>query len=271
VSEAVAAVGDNTIDEYLGDDYLGGAAYSFVGGNALNVAVQLARLGRPAGYFGAVGPDADGERVRQSLVRAGVDVAGLVTVPGRTSVSRIRVDASGDRHFEFEDFAVCAQYAPRPEALELLAACRAVHIGLLPAAAVSVRAWLTARGVLVSQDCAVTRGYENLDIAFCSQAAAGAPATAVAEAAIAGGARLAVVTCGAEGSVAHDGRAWWRAAAVPAEVVDTTGAGDGYAAGFLDARLAGADVDQAMAAGSACAAAACAHQGAWPQDPLSFT
>ncbi len=259
----VAAIGDNTIDEYLGRD-----AHSFVGGNALNVAVQLAALGRTASYFGAVGPDRDGERVRRSLVLAGVDVAGLVTVPGRTSVSRIRVDAAGDRHFEFEDFAVCADYAPGPQALDLLAECRAAHIGLLPAAAPSVRAWLAGHGVHVSQDCGVTSGYDKLDIAFCSQAAAGAPATVIAEAAIAGGARLAVVTCGAAGSLAHDGRTWWRAGAVPAEVVDTTGAGDSYAAAFLDARLAGADVDQAMAAASASAARACAHRGAWRQDPV---
>jgi fructoselysine 6-kinase len=262
MGEAVAAIGDNTIDEYPGVD-----AHSFVGGNALNVAVQLAMLGRPATYFGAVGADGDGERVRRSLVLAGVDVAGLVTVPGRTSVSRIRVDDSGDRHFEFEDFAVCADYAPAPEALELLARCRAAHIGMLPAAG-PVRAFLAGHGVLVSQDCGVTGGYRNLDIAFCSQAAAGAPAAAIAEAAVVGGARLAVVTCGAEGSVAHDGAAWWRAAAVRADVVDTTGAGDSYAAAFLDARLAGADVDQAMAAASAAAARACGHRGGWPQSSV---
>lgn len=261
MGEAVAAIGDNTIDEYTGLD-----SRSFVGGNALNVAVQLALLGRTARYFGAVGSDPAGKRIRDTLVRVGVDVTGLVTVPGRTSVSRIRVDASGDRHFEFEDFAVCADYTPDPEALEMVAECRAAHIGLLPAAA-PVRAWLASRSVLVSQDCAVTSGYEHLDIAFCSQAAAAAPATAIAQAAIAGGARLAVVTCGADGSLAHDGKTWWRASAVPVEAADTTGAGDSYAAGFLDAWLTGADIDQAMAAASATAARTCTHTGAWPQDP----
>ena len=160
---------------------------------------------------------------------------------------------------------MCADYVPSQEALELAAECRAAHIGLLQAAA-SVRAWLASRGVLVSQDCGVTSGYENLDIAFCSQAADGAPATAVAQVAVDGGARLAVVTCGADGSVAYDGRTWWHASAVPVEALDTTGAGDSYPAAFLDAWVAGADVDQAMAAGSARAARTCAHLGAWPQD-----
>lgn len=259
--EAVAAVGDNTIDLYTGPD-----RYSFIGGNALNVAVQAALLGRPARYFGAVGSDGDGQRIRAALVRMGVDVTGLVRMPGRTSTSRIRVDASGDRHFEFEDFGVCAGYRPGPEMLELAAECGAVHIGLLPAAG-PVRDWLSRHGVLVSQDCAVSHGYEHLDIAFCSQSAAGAAAGKVARVAVAGGARLAVVTCGADGSIAFDGRSWWTARAVPVAVTDTTGAGDSYAAGFLDARLAGADVDQAMAAGSARASHTCTHLGGWPQDP----
>lgn len=262
MTEAVAAIGDNTIDLYLGHD-----SYSFTGGNALNVAVQITRLGRPARYIGAVGPDQAGQRIRDDLRRLGVDVTGLVTAAGRTSTSRIRIDESGDRHFESEDFGVCADYTPGPEALELAAQCQAAHIGLLPRAA-EVREWLTRRGVLVSQDCGVTAGYQHLDIAFCSQAAAGQPAEKIAQEAIAGGARLAVVTCGADGSWAFDGSTWWHASAVPVEVVDTTGAGDGYAAAFLDARLAGADVDQAMSAGSAHAALTCTHLGAWPQDPL---
>jgi fructoselysine 6-kinase len=262
VRELIATIGDNTIDEYVGQD-----SYSFVGGNALNVAVQAARLGRGVRYFGAVGADDAGGRIRQTLSRLGVDVAGLVSLPGRTSTSRIRVDAAGDRHFEFEDFGVCADYVPGPPMLDLLAECGAVHIGMLPAAGL-VRERLRGRGVLVSQDCGVSHGYEHLDVAFCSQAAAGHVPERIASDAVARGARLAVVTCGADGSIAFDGRNWRQAEAVPVTVVDTTGAGDGYAAGFLDAWLAGADVDQAMAAGSVVAARTCTHLGAWPQEPL---
>jgi fructoselysine 6-kinase len=127
--------------------------------------------------------------------------------------------------------------------------------------------------VLVSQDCAISVGYEGLDIAFCSAAATAAAGDAAAAAdiarrAVAGGARLCVVTCGADGSLAHDGRDWWQAAATAVEVVDTTGAGDSYIAGFLQARLAGADVAQAMHAAAASAARTCTHLGAWPQQPV---
>jgi fructoselysine 6-kinase len=264
VAKPVAAIGDNTIDLYVGRD-----SYSFVGGNAVNVAVQITRLGRPAWYLGAVGPDAAGQQVRDALVACGVDTWGLVQAPGRTSTSRIRVDKAGVRHFESEDFGVCDGYLPDAETLERAAECGAVHIGLMPGAH-PVREFFASRGVLVSQDCGVTirpHGYRRMGIAFCSQEAAGIPAERIAEDAVNGGATLAVVTCGDKGSIAFDGRITWRASAVEVEVVDTTGAGDAYAAGFLHARLNGADVDQAMKTAAEHAAKACTHFGAWPQEP----
>jgi fructoselysine 6-kinase len=261
----IAAIGDNTIDIYTGSD-----SYSFVGGNAVNVAVQLGLLGRRSRYFGAVGADAAGARVRRALAARGVDTAGLVVLPGKTSTSHIRVDAAGVRHFEYEDFAVCDDYVPSPAALDLAATCAAAHIGLLPDAE-PVRRHLTGRGVLVSQDCGVSKppdSLAHLDIAFCSQEAAGRPPRRLAVEAIAAGAGLAVVTCGAEGSVAFDGQRWWQAPAAPADVVDTTGAGDSYAAAFLHARMDGADIGQAMTAAAQHAARTCAHPGGWPQEPL---
>jgi sugar/nucleoside kinase (ribokinase family) len=75
----------------------------------------------------------------------------------------------------------------------------------------------------------------------------------------------AVVKTGADG-------AWWAgrradpafAGAQPAKVVDTTGAGDAFAAGFLPAWLAGAGPGAALAAGHRLGAAAVAQIGARP-------
>jgi sugar/nucleoside kinase (ribokinase family) len=90
----------------------------------------------------------------------------------------------------------------------------------------------------------------------------------------AAGARLAarvgtvVVKCGAAGVVVCPGDGPPRPVPAPAaEVVDVTGAGDAFAAGYLLARAAGADPVEAAAAGARLAARAVATPGAWPPRP----
>jgi len=265
---ALATVGDNTIDEYVGED-----SGTFVGGNALNVAVQLRRLGHDVSYAGAVGRDAAGERIRSALDGLGVDLGGLVVLDGATSVSRIRVRPDGDRVIELEDFAVCAHYRPTEEELDRLATHAFVHLGWTPYAT-EIRRALRARGARLSQDCAISAGYEHLDVAFCSAGDDLETARTMAEQAVEGGARLAVVTCGPAGSLAFDGRTWWRQGADPVVVVDTTGAGDSFIAGFLGAYAdvdgegddEGDEVAVALRAGAATAARTCGHRGGWPQE-----
>ena len=76
--------------------------------------------------------------------------------------------------------------------------------------------------------------------------------------------REVVVTLGEEGALWTNGADVVRVAAEPAEVVDTTGAGDAFAAGLLAARLRGVDPGQALSAGCALAARAIASTGARP-------
>jgi sugar/nucleoside kinase (ribokinase family) len=79
----------------------------------------------------------------------------------------------------------------------------------------------------------------------------------------------AVVKCGARGVVvcaAASGRPR-TVAAEAAEVVDVTGAGDAFAAGYLVALAGGAEPVEAAAAGNLLAARAVASVGAWPAPP----
>lgn len=62
-------------------------------GGAANVALNVAALGGRAALFGAVGDDAAGLRVRRLLAAAGVETAGLITVPGRPTTVKQRVFA----------------------------------------------------------------------------------------------------------------------------------------------------------------------------------
>lgn len=79
-----------------------------------------------------------------------------------------------------------------------------------------------------------------------------------------------VVTRGAEGSVVASGGAAVRVPAAPAPaVVDTTGAGDLYAAGFLVGFVRGMSPERCGELGSLAAAEVISHIGARPLTPLA--
>jgi len=78
-----------------------------------------------------------------------------------------------------------------------------------------------------------------------------------------------VVTRGAHGAVAAaDGERVSIAAAAVAKVIDTTGAGDLFAAGFIAGRCRGRDLKGSLEAGSLAAAEVISHFGARPEADL---
>ncbi|HEY5832894.1 carbohydrate kinase family protein [Streptomyces sp.] len=92
------------------------------------------------------------------------------------------------------------------------------------------------------------------------------PADAAAELSARCGGGTVVVTLGAAGAVAAErGRTTARCPGVPARAVDTTGAGDAFAGGLLAARLSGADLPTALAAGCRAGAEAVAAVGGRPE------
>ncbi len=255
----VATLGDNCIDRFEPP-----MDHSLVGGNAVNVAVQLARLGRPAAYFGAVGDDAAGRRTIAALAGQGVATGHVQVLDAPTAYTVIEVDAQGERRIGFEEFGACALYRPGEADLLALSKVRHVHVGWLPEA----RHWgerLAAMGVSVSQDLAVNRSIGPLEIAFDSAGEDRERARQLLDEALAAGARLAVVTMGAMGAIAGAGRRIWAVEASPIDPVDTTGAGDSFIAGFLHARLQGKPVEDSLAAGRDAAARTCLHPGGFPQ------
>lgn len=262
-----AAIGDNCIDCYLPpvDDCM-------VGGNAVNVAVQLSRRGRRSHYFGAVGADAAGAAVRDVLAAQGVDVAGLHPVRGQaTARTDIETLPGGERRFAHESFGACIDYRPDESDLRRLRAMSHIHIGWLRGAA-TLRAALQGAGVVLSQNLSVNNREEDLDPAGLDIAFLSAPpeqAESESQRVLARGARLAVVTMGAAGSLAaRPGQPMLRMASLPVPVVDTTGAGDAFIAGFLDAYGKALNLKDCLARATEAGAAACGHRGGFPQAML---
>jgi sugar/nucleoside kinase (ribokinase family) len=241
-----------------GDDQ-GAATRTGAGGQAANVAAWAHTLGAEARFVGKRGDDTAGELVSRELRARGVDVAG--PVGGRTGVV-VSLASDGDR----------TMASDRGAAVELAVTdlepgwfdCDALHISgysLLVApladAAVHAAALARERGALVSLDVST---WTLVDDAFRARIAAVGPdvlfATerereAVGDEAVADGRTRWVLKRGAKG-LTVDGTDY---AAVPTEVVDTTGAGDALAAGYL---IGG------PALGLEAAATCCARMGAMP-------
>jgi fructoselysine 6-kinase len=260
----IAAVGDNCVD------VLRPAGHRLIGGNAVNVAVQVARLGGRSAYFGAVGDDADGALTTRALAGNGVDIGHVVRRPLPTAHTLIDISANGERHFVFEDFGACAGYTPDAAAVAALLEYDHVHIGWLDDGG-ALRRRLSATGRSVSQDVTVNAspenlGVEGLSIAFASLEGSHGDAAVLARDLLARGARNVVVTRGSSGSSVFVGGIDASIPASPVEPVDTTGAGDSYIAGFLLAHLAGASPEVAGTRAAAHAARTCLHVGGFPQD-----
>ena len=263
----VAAVGDNCIDRYGPP-----LSKSFVGGNAVNVAIHLASRRPVVAYFGAVGDDADGRRVLSALRERRVVVDNVKVRPTAvTAYTNVEFDAAGERFFAFEEFGACRGYRPSTDDLVILRRLRHVHLGWLDDGGELKRALLSA-GVGVSQDLSVNAAAvdvraDGLSIAFAS-ADTQTQAEAMLAAMLAAGASVAVVTMGRLGSLASDGPTIVKADALPVVPVDTTGAGDTFIAAFIDARLAGRDLQAALHAGRSTAVKTCLHYGGFPQESV---
>ena len=256
---AVACVGDNCVDVYVD---AGGVER--VGGNALNVALELARAGHATAYFGAVGTDARGQMVLAGARAGGVDVTHAVVAVGATGVTLVGHDERGERRFDSEEYGVAADYRVPVTDEPLLRRKRWVHAARQP----DLARWSPGvRGAGARVSCDLNDGGPGaldaaVDVAFASAGDAGdAAALAMAHVLRDRGAELAVVTLGAAGSLAHSAGGTWRQPAIPVDVVDSLGAGDAFIAGVIGALLGGGDVASALLAGAHAGAEACTRVG----------
>ncbi len=254
------------------------------GGAGANVAAHLAALGVPVVLAGCVGDDAAGAALVAELAAAGVGLA-VRTVPGTASGTIVSlVEPSGQRSMLADRGANLEQRAddvplpatgghlhlsgytlldarPRAAGLAALVAARAAgcRVSLDPASTGPLRTYGVDRWLAdtAGVDLLLPNADEARLLTGCADVVDAARALAGRHPAVA-------VTLGADGALWAAGGAVVHRAAQPADVVDTTGAGDAFTAGLLSVWLADPDGDPgaALAAGLAQAAAVVARPGA---------
>ncbi|WP_018258225.1 carbohydrate kinase family protein [Halomicrobium katesii] len=233
------------------------------GGSASNVAVLLAGLDVETTLLGSVGADEHGWLAARELDRAGVETV-LVEADDATAVKYLVVDEGGEVMMLGNDGANESFRADDLEPGTLDATDRLHLTSQRPATAVALARRATEAGCPVSFDPGRRldeRDYEPVlaavDLVFLNRR----EADIAAEAGLLSGVDRVVVKHGAGGAevrtdgetISHPGFA--------VDPVDTTGAGDAFAAGFLAASQSGSD-EYALAVGNACGALAARTTGA---------
>ena len=92
----VVVCGEALMDVFaLADTATGMTLEARIGGSPFNVAIGLARLGRPAAFFGAISNGFLGERLVRALREEGVDTSAVARVDAPTTLGLVGLDSQG--------------------------------------------------------------------------------------------------------------------------------------------------------------------------------
>ena len=261
------------------------------GGSAANTCAAAAALGARVAYIGKVAHDTLGETFARDMQTIGVHFP-TAPLEGGAPTARclILVTPDGQRTMNtylgacvalterdidtslVADSAIlylegylfdppAAQAGFRTAARAARAAGRRVALSLSDAFCVNrhraaFRSLLADVDILVANEVEITSLYETNALADAIEAArADVP--------------LAAVTQGEAGSTILEGIETVKVEAFRTKVVDTTGAGDAYAAGFLAAYVKGKDLADCGHLGSRAAAEVISHYGARPHADMT--
>jgi len=247
-------------------------------GSAGGAALVLARLGAEVQSAGAIGTDPAGDMLLTLLERDGVDTGLLLRRDEvQTSASVLPIRPNGDRP-AFHVVGANATYGPDDAPWDEIAAADNLHLGgpefMGGEAAAKILRHAREQGTTTSADVLAPGdpgllewlgdALPELDYLLPNdEQVLGFTGTddleAGCRALIERGVGCVAATCGADGVLIVDADGAERVSAFDIEVVDTTGCGDAFSAGFLRGLALGSDRRDAAVLG--CATAALVAQG----------
>jgi fructokinase len=274
-----------------------------VGGSCLNVAVGLARLQAPTGFVGGISTDLFGSMVADHAAASAVELGYATRSEDQTTLAFVR-HVAGEAHYAFYDAGTASRNWTYRKGTIPFDRIDAVHVGsttlVHDQGAAETCAMIADAGLLATisfdPNCRPNlvkdiTGYRQRMAAFAGLADLIKMSDVDfdylhghddyadrAEALLAAGRSLVVVTRGPKGALAWHRNAGAVEVAAPAvAVVDTIGAGDSFQAGLLFAlhkqmrirkgdlqALSESELRRALAFAAACAAVTCTRAGADP-------
>ncbi|MEG9435986.1 carbohydrate kinase family protein [Edaphobacter sp. HDX4] len=243
------------------------------GGQVATTVIACQQWGLQTRYVGKLGDDSAAQLHRDEFARAGVETHLFTANDCPSQESLILVDRDGERTvLTRRDEALSLH--PEDLEKEWIVSAGALHVdGYDTAAATLAAQWARSAGVPVIADLdeiypGVEQLIENIDYLIVSRdfpsRLTGKPTLEGALQAMHAryGCRLAAATLGPDGVLAFDGKEFHHAAAYCVSVVDTTGAGDIFHAGFIFGLLQGWALDRQLDFACAAAALNCTASGA---------
>jgi sugar/nucleoside kinase (ribokinase family) len=245
-------------------------------GTAAGTAVDLAKLGAQVSSVGCIGDDAAGRLVVELLAGHGVDVSHVAVVDGaQTATTILPIRSNGERpalHVRGAAGMMTLQHVDSA----LLGGADVLHLGGPDALgrfggepATTVLGWAREAGVTTTLDLLRPGEVQSLERLAPLLALAdyflpnndqlfGLTGTreldTAARLVLDLGVKALAVTLGSEGCAVFSEEGSFALPAADVNVVDTTGCGDAFSAGFIRALGAGADLEQAAWLGTAAGA-----------------
>ena len=242
-----------------------------IGSSSAIFACGAARLGLRVAFVGKIGDDLFGQFMRQQLAEHGVNTSGIVADPAIQTGLSVILSRGADRAILTYAGSIAAlRYAEID--WRIIGQARHLHLGayfMLDALRPDVPrlfAGARARGLSISLDTnydpaerwggGLREALSYVDIFLPNETELCAVAgTAEIDSALEQLARqipVVAVKLGEKGGAARQGQQIARAASLPVAVVDTTGAGDSFDAGFVYGYLQGWELARALRLACAC-------------------